>query len=366
MMFDINKIGRKCIVEAGKYIPGKPIEEVEREYGITNITKLASNENPFGASPKALEAMIKELRDNVQLYPESSCFMLREKLAEKFALPLDYFFVDNGLDGVITVLGLTFINPGEEVITADLSFPAYKNITQKMDGILITVPVNGGYGFDIEGILGAVNDKTKMIFLSNPNNPTGTIIEAGSFEKLIEGVPDDVLIVSDEAYYEFVDDSSYPDTLSLLGAHKNLVILRTFSKIMGIAGVRVGYSIAHPEIIEIMMKARMPFPTNRIGQAGALASMDDDDFVKKVSIHTIEERKFLSGELANLGFQPVESHTNFVFAELIKPNENLYVDLLKRGIIIRPVAYKEKQFFRISIGTREENRRLLQTLRELL
>lgn len=365
-MLEVNKIARKCIVDADKYIPGKPIEEVEREYGISNISKLASNENPFGPSPEALKAMIKELCDNIQLYPESSCFRVKEKLSEVFKLSSDHFFIDNGLDGVITMLGLTFINPGEEVLTADLTFPAYKNITKKMDGILKTVAVDKDYKFETEALLKAITDKTKIIFLCNPNNPTGTIMKQDEFQRFMEKVPEDILVVSDEAYYEFVDDDEYPDTLRYLDKYKNLIILRTFSKIMGIAGIRIGYAIAHPEIVEIMMKAREPFPTNRIAQAAAVASLDDHDFIEKVATHTIAERKFLQTELEKLGFTSVDSQTNFVFAKLNQAKENLYEELLKRGIIIRPISYKGGQFFRISVGTKEENRSLLKNLSELL
>jgi len=365
-MLDINSIARKCIVEAGKYVPGKPIEEVEREYGVTNIAKLASNENPFGASPLALKAMIKELCDNIQLYPESSCFILKEKLAEQFNLPADHFFIDNGLDGVITMLGLTFINPGDEILTADLTFPAYKNITQKMDGKLITIPVKGDYSFGAEELLGAVTEKTKMIFLCNPNNPTGTIMKQKEFDLLMKKVPENVLVVSDEAYYEFVDDPEFPDTLEYRKKYRNLLVLRTFSKIMGIAGIRIGYAIADPEIVEIMMKAREPFPANRIAQVGATASLDDHDFFKKVFTHTVKERHFLQTELEKIGFETVDSQTNFVFAKLVKRKDGLYEELLKRGMIIRPLVYKDEQYFRISIGTEQENRRLLEELRNLL
>lgn len=365
-MFDPEKIARQCIVEADKYVPGKPIEEVEREYGIRDITKLASNENPFGPSPLALKAMEKELRENIHLYPESSCFQLRERLAEKFQLPENSFFIDNGLDGVITMLGLSFLDPGDEVLTCDLTFPAYKNISQKMNGVLRTVPVTADYTFDIEGIIAAIGEKTKMIFLCNPNNPTGTLVNQKSFNRLLEKIPETVLLVSDEAYFEFVETPEFPDTLASLASHKNLIILRTFSKIMGIAGIRIGYAIAHPEITEIMMKAREPFPVNRVAQAGALASLDDMEYMAKVRAHTLLERDFLRTELEKIGFHTIESHTNFVFSIPDNTHVNLYEDLLKRGIIIRPIFYRGKEHFRITVGTREENRSLIKTLKEIL
>ena len=315
-MFNITTAARKCIMEAEKYIPGKPIEEVEREYGLTEIIKLASNENPYGVSPKALKAMVIELCKNTHLYPESACFVLRKKLAEYYGLDADNFFVDNGLDGVITMIGMTLINPGDKVVSSDLTFPAYKNITKKMNGNFVSVELKEDFSQDIDGIIEKAGNDAKIVFLCNPNNPTGITASKAEFEKLMESVPDTTLVVSDEAYFEYVMDSDYPDTIPYLKKYKNLMVLRTFSKIMGMASLRVGYAIADKPIVEMMMKSREPFPVNRIAQAGAVASLDDKDFVEKVVTNTNAGRDYLNRELKKFGFTVYESQTNFVFVKL--------------------------------------------------
>ncbi len=365
-MFNAKKSARQCIIDADKFIPGKPIEEVEREYGITNIIKLASNENPFGVSPQALKAMVIELCSNTHLYPEGSCFVLREWLADYFKLESENFFIDNGLDGVITMLGLTFISPGDKIVTSDLTFPAYKNITNKMDGNLVSVKLNDDFSVDIDGLIDAAGKDAKIVFLCNPNNPTGTIIKKSDFETIMEQIPDSTIVVSDEAYFEYVTSQDYPDTLSYLDEHKNLIVLRTFSKIMGMAAVRLGYAIADKSIVNIMMKAREPFPVNRVAQAGAIAALGDYDFMDKVLKHTKKERDYYYSELVEYGFSVYESHTSFVFAQLNRPAGTLYEDLLREGIIVRPISYGEEDFFRITIGTKSENRKLIKILSKIL
>ncbi len=365
-MFNIEKIARPCITQGHTYVPGKPIEEVEKEYGITNIAKLASNENPFGASKMALEAMIEEMRTRIHLYPESSCTLLREKLADLFGLNPWNFFIDNGLDGVITMIGLTFLLPDDEVITSDLTFPAYRNITQKMGAKYISIPSKDDFSCDIDGIIQAVTPNTKIVFICNPNNPTGTIIGKDAFARLMNAVPDTALVVSDEAYFEFVQSTDYPDTIPYIATYPNLMVLRTFSKLMGIAGIRVGYAVADESIVKMMMKAREPFPVNRAAQAGALASLEDKAFFSKVLEHTKAEKEFLREKLTQFGFSVAESHTNFLFVRLNRPAENLYEKMLAEGIIVRPFSYSEEDFFRITIGTTEENRKLLSVFAKLL
>lgn len=365
-MFNIDKIARPCITQGHTYVPGKPIEEVEKEYGITNIAKLASNENPFGPSKMALEAMIEEMRTHIHLYPESSCVLLREKLAKLFSLDPWNFFIDNGLDGVITMIGLTFLLPEDEVITSDITFPAYRNITQKMGAQYVSVPSKEDYSFDIEGIIKAITPSTKIIFLCNPNNPTGTITSKKEFDQLMNAVPDTVLVVSDEAYCEFVQSPDYPETIPYIAKYPNLIVLRTFSKLMGIAGIRVGYAVANESIVKMMMKAREPFPVNRAAQAGALASLDDKEFFSQVLKHTKVEKDFLRDKLKQFGFSVAESHTNFLFVKLNRPVENLYEKMLAEGIIVRPFSHSGEDFFRITIGTTEENRKLLNVFEKLL
>ena len=278
---DLEKLVRKCILARKEYVPGKPIEEVQRELGLTDITKMASNENPLGTSSLALKAMIAELKANAHRYPESLCYDLRKKLADLHKLTPEHFFIDNGEDGVITMLGLTFINPEDEVIFGEITFPAFENITTKMGSVCIRVPMASGYRLDMRGFESAISKKTKMVFVCNPNNPTGTITTREEFQRLLSAAPESVLIISDEAYYHFADSPEYPQTQQYLAKYPNLIILRTFSKIMGLAGIRIGYAIAHPHIVKAMLKSREPFPVSRIAQAGALASLEDIDFINR-------------------------------------------------------------------------------------
>jgi histidinol-phosphate aminotransferase len=363
----VEKLARKCILARKEYVPGKPIEEVQREYGITDIIKLASNENPLGASPLAIEAMVREIRERSNLYPESLCHDLTIKLANSLHLRPEQFFLDNGEDGVITMIGLTFINPDDEVVMGDLTFPAYENITTKMGGKCVYVPLTTNYALDMDGFIAAVGPKTKLIFVCNPNNPTGTHVNRVAFERLINSVPDDVLIVSDEAYFEYVNEADFPQTIPLLEKHPNLIILRTFSKIMGLAGLRLGYAIAHPDLVKVMLKAREPFPVNRIAQAGALAAMDDAAFIQETMRVNFEGRKQLYQAFDRMEIDYSPSQTNFVFIDLKKSVKSIYESMLRDGVIVRPTTYAGKDnFLRITIGTRDQNERMIQVLQKAM
>lgn len=366
-VIDVNLLARPCILRRKEYIPGKPVEEVQRELGISDIVKLASNENPLGASPRALEAMARELGQNTNFYPESLCHDLRVRLAEHHNLSPDHFFIDNGLDGVITMLGLTFINSGEEVVMGALTFPAYENITTKMDGVCVGVPLTADFRLDIDGMIAAITPKTKIVFLCNPNNPTGTILRLEEFERLLEAAPSNVLVVSDEAYYEFADDPAYPQTLSYLASHPNLVILRTFSKIMGLAGVRIGYAIALPELVKVMLKAREPFPVNRVAQAGALAAMEDHDFIRRTLEINRQGRQQFYQALKEMGLRCYPSQTNFIFVDLGCQAQPVFEAMLRQGVIIRPLgSMGQPTCIRITVGTQPQNERAIQALRKTL
>ncbi len=366
-MFDIQKMVRKCILNRKEYIPGKPIEEVEREYGITDIIKLASNENPLGASPLAIEAMTREIRKNSHLYPESLCYDLTRKLAVKFGLPPESVFIDNGADGVITMLGFTFLNPEDEVVFPDISFPAYDNIAAKMGAKSVRIPMRRDFAIDVDAMIKAVNQHTKLIFLCNPNNPTGLMTTKTEFEQLIAQTPENVLIISDEAYFEFADHKDYPDTLSYLGNHKNLIILRSFSKIMGLAGLRVGYAMADLEIVKMMLKAREPFPVNRIAQAGALAALDDHEFVEKTRRLNQEGLHFYYDAFKAMGLTSYKSHTNFIMVDVGMDADFVFEELLKKGIIVRPLkAQGINNGLRITVGLMEQNHLVIKALKEIL
>jgi histidinol-phosphate aminotransferase len=364
---NIAKIVRPNLSIIKDYVPGKPIEEVQREYGITDVIKLASNENPLGASPKAVAAMLEEVSSRSHLYPDGSSYDLIHKLAKKYQITPEQIFVESGLDGVITKLGMAFMNPGDEIIISQYSFPAYETITHKMAAVPVLIPQTADYRIHIDGIIAAITPKTKMICLCNPNNPTGTIYTTSEFEKLLAAVPTDVLIVSDEAYYEFVDDPTYPQTLSYLDKTPNLLVMRTFSKVYGLASVRIGYAIGAEELIKPLLKVREPFAVNRIAQAGALAAMDDDAFMQATISANRQAREKYYQAFERLGIKYYPSHTNFILFKVNRPAADIYETMLKEGVIIRPLAVQGLPYhLRISIGTESENQRAIAALEKAL
>jgi histidinol-phosphate aminotransferase len=366
-MFDVEKLVRPCILSRREYVPGKPIEEVRRETGITDLIKVASNENPLGTSPLALQAMIAEIRNNSHRYPDSLCYDLRNKLAGTHGLSADHFFVDNGEDGVITMLGLTFVNPGEEAVYGAITFPAYENITTKMDGVCVPVAMTPDFRLDLQGFAAALSDRTKIVFICNPNNPTGTIVCQRELEKLLNAVPESVIIVSDEAYFDFADSAEFPQTIDLLDEYPNLIVLRTFSKIMGLAGVRVGYAVANPPIIKAMLKSREPFPVSRPAQAGAVAAIDDTDFLHRTLELTRRGREQLYSGFEKLGLRYFRSHTNFVMVDLAVAALPVFQAMLEQGVIVRPLnTFGLPNCLRITVATPEENRRTLEVLGRIL
>lgn len=363
----ISDIARQCIRKRRDYIPGKPVEEVKRELGLTDIIKMASNENPLGTSPKAMEAMINEIRTNANRYPESLCTELAGKVAERLGIKPSQLFFDNGGDGVITMIGLTFINPGDEIITSELTFPAYDNITVKMNGKTITVPLAADGGIDLDGYLKAITPKTKIIFVCNPNNPTGKIVKKDVLIPFIKKVPSNIMIVMDEAYYDFADDPDYPKTIPMLPDHPNMIILRTFSKVMGMAGLRCGYIISSEETIRIMLKAREPFPVNRIAQAGAVAALEDAAFYRKTISNNAEGRLQYYTAFEEMGLNYYKTQSNFIYVELGTDAETIFQKMLRDGVIVRPLGSQGRpQSMRISIGLPDDNARTIASLRKAL
>lgn len=363
----IEKVARQCVLVRKDYIPGKPIEEVQQELGITDIVKMASNENPLGTSPKAIEAMVEEIRTNGFRYPVSLCTAMGEKLAGCLGVRPSQLYIDNGGDAVITMFGLTFIDPGDEVITAALTFPAYENITTKMGGKLIKVPMTEEGGYDLDAIAAAVGQRTKTVFICNPNNPTGRIVPKDRLLAFLEQVPERVLVFMDEAYYEFADDPEYLQTIPLLERFPNLVIMRTFSKVMGMAGIRCGYCVANEEVIRVMMKAREPFPVNRMAQVGVMAALDDKEFVEKTLKNNADGREMFYAALSEMGLDYYPTQTNFIYIDLKQDAEAVFQAVLREGVIIRPLTSQgSPQAIRITIGLPEENRRAIQALKKVL
>ena len=356
---------RKGILDLKPYIPGKPIEEVKRELGLKEVIKLASNETSIGPSPLAVEAIKKEI-ENINLYPESSSRLLREKIAQKLNLNKETIIVGNGADNIISLVGMAFINEGDEVITGEITFPAYETITKIIGGKAIPVKFKD-YTYNLEDIVHQINERTKLIFICNPNNPTGTIVNKEAVDKFMRQIPEDIVIVFDEAYYDYVEDKNYPDSLSYVLEGKNIIILRTFSKIAGIAGVRIGYGIAKPELIGYLRQVASPFPVNRLAQVAAAASLDDEEHRRKVLRSNQEGKRYLYRELKKLDLFYLPTEANFIFIDL-KTNANvIFEKLLKKGVIIRPgKTWGCSNFIRVTIGTRNENRKFIQALKEVL
>ena len=356
---------RKGISDLKLYIPGKSIEEVKRELGLKEVIKLASNETSVGPSPLAVAAIKKEIK-NINLYPEGSNSVLREKLAHKLSINKEIIIISNGEDDIIDLIGMAFINEGDEVIVGAITFPAYETAAKIMGGKIIPIKLKD-YTYDLEEIARGINGKTKIVFICNPNNPTGTIVDKESVGRFIKQVPKDVIVVFDEAYYDYVEDKNYPNSLFYVLERKNVIVLRTFSKIAGIAGLRIGYGIANPELIGYLNRVVNPFTTNRLAQVAALASLDDKEHYRKVLRSNQEGKKYLYKELKELGLFYLPTETNFIFIDLKKDSKAIFEKLLKKGVIIRPgETWGCPNFIRLTIGTAYENKRFIKALKEVL
>ncbi|MGE7594467.1 histidinol-phosphate transaminase [Peribacillus frigoritolerans] len=356
---------RQNIESISPYVSGKPIEEVQRELGLETIVKLASNENPFGYSPLAKEAMLNEM-GQTSFYPEGMAPALAEKLARNLNINKDHIILGNGSDEVIRLLTRTYIQQNDEVIMADVTFPRYETNVLIDGGTPVKIPLTNGV-HDLQGMYEAITEKTRMIFVCNPNNPTGTIVQKEKLRSFIEKVPKHILLIVDEAYYEYVDDAEYLETLPLLNMHSNLVILRTFSKIYGLAALRIGYGLMDASIIQELVKVKEPFNTNRLAQAAAFASLDDHPFVENCVRKNEEGRRYLENELSKMGLTFFPSHANFLMVKLNQPGKDIFEKLLIQGVIIRSghlLGYENT--IRVTIGTPLENERFIASLQHII
>jgi histidinol-phosphate aminotransferase len=347
------------------YKPGKPIEEVIRELGITDeVVKLASNENPLGPSPKAVHAMTQKLGET-NLYPDDNCFYLKKKMSEKFGMETEKIVVGSGSVELIELIFKAYVNPGDEIIMSDPSFIMYRIACQIFGGNRIAIPLDN-YSHNIDPISRAINHKTKIIIIDNPINPTGTIIQRDAFQDLIDKVPEHVILVIDEAYREYITDDCYPDTLAYLPDRKNLIVLHTFSKIYGLAGLRVGYGFSSTDIISALMKVRLPFNVNLIAQIAAAAALDDDEFVQKSVNNNEAGKKFLYRELERIGLKYTPTYGNFILVHFSKDAKDIFLNAQKKGIITRTVVeYGLPNSLRITIGTPQQNKRLIEVLTQI-
>lgn len=343
------------------YVPGKPIEELERELGITDSIKLASNESPLGPSPFVVKALRKGI-SGLNRYPDGTCYFLKNALSERLGLTFDEILFGNGSNEVMELAVRTFLSPDDEAIIAHPSFVVYSMIAQAAGGKNIIVPLKD-WRHDLDAIASRITEKTRIIFIANPNNPTGTINTKAEMDVFMEKVPEGVLVVVDEAYYEYVTSLDYADSLKYFRQHRDILILRTFSKIYGLAGLRIGYGIAKTSIITEMNKVRQPFNINSLAQKAALAALKDKEHITRARRINERGKKYLYKEFKTMKVKYVPTEANFIYIILeddIAPR--LYNDLLKQGIIVRPMGPRE---IRVTIGLPGENKRLIEAMRKI-
>lgn len=352
------------ILSVTPYSPGKPIEELERELGIEGSIKLASNENPLGPSPRAVEA-IRQGLGRLHRYPDGSGYYLVEKLAGFLGVDRSQIVLGNGSDDIIGMLTKAMLYPGDTVVMTDPSFSMYEITTRITGAQPVTVPLNG-LAIDLDAMLAAVTPKTRMVFLTNPNNPTGTVLASSAFVTFMKKLPADIIVVVDEAYIEFVRDPSCLNGLEMLGDDR-VVVLRTFSKAYGLAGLRVGYGVMHPDLASLLNRIRQPFNVNSLAQAAAVAALDDAAFLEQTrqTVHAGLDHFLAALEERNIACFP--SQANFFLVDLQQEADPVFDALLKQGVIVRSMrSYGFPNFIRITVGTREENIRCLNALTEVL
>ncbi len=363
-MTSIWDLANQQLREIAVYHPGKPIEETARELGLdpTAIIKLASNENPLGPSPKAMEAMRGAL-ERGHLYPDGGGFCLCRAVAAKLGVAPENVILGNGSNEVLEFLGHAFLNPGDDVVTSQYAFVVYKLIATSFGARTIEVP-GPDYQQDLDRILASITRKTRLIFIPNPNNPTGTLLSQQAIDHFMSLVPERVVTVFDEAYFEFLDHP--PDTLRFVREGRNIVVLRTFSKIHGLAGLRIGYAVGPTELIEVLHKTRQPFNVNSIAQVGALAALQDDEHLHETKRAIDEGRAYFHEQFSKMEVPFVPGTANFVMVN-VGDGHGVFEKLLRQGIIVRPLkGYNLPDWVRISVGKMEENKKLVAALKEMM
>ncbi|MCB4791399.1 MAG: histidinol-phosphate transaminase [Elusimicrobia bacterium] len=370
MKIDIKRYVRPCCRAFQPYVAGKPIEEIKRELGLKSVIKMASNENPLGPSKKAI-GLIKKLANKVFYYPDSNSWALKQAISNKFAVNTQNIILGSGSDELIELIAKTFLSPGDDVIASEHAFIRYKMAGDLMNCRVINVPMRQ-YTHDLSKMAQAITSKTKIVFVANPNNPTGTCNNENEIKEFLKSVsekPSAPLVVFDEAYYEYAKiQRDYPDTLKLLTSYPNIIILRTFSKIYGLAGLRVGYGFASKEIVDYLDRVRPPFNVNMIAQEAAAVSLTDKEQVNK-SIKLVQEgKKYLYKELAKLNIDFIPSCTNFILMD-VSPNlgQNVFQKLLKKGIIVRAMnEYEYPNHIRVTIDLPRNNRLFTKALKNVI
>ncbi len=352
------------------YQPGKPIEELERELGISDIIKLASNENPLGPSPRALEAAAAVLKD-VWLYPDGNGFALKQKLAAKHGVEIRQITLGNGSSEPLEFVVRALVQPGDEVLFSEHSFAIYPIVTQAVGGVGVAAPARE-WGYDLEAMRARISDRTRVIFIANPNNPTGTWLEGGELEAFIADVPRDVVVVVDEAYFDYAAHpgtgaAGYADASQWLGRHSNLMVTRTFAKSYGLAGLRVGYALSSAELADLMNRVRPPFNVNLPALAAAEAALDDDEHLRRTVESNAAGLKQLYAAFDEMGLEYIPSVGNFVSVDVGRAAAPVYEALLREGVIVRPVAnYAMPNHLRVTVGSAAQNERFIAGLKRVM
>ncbi|MBO7744107.1 histidinol-phosphate transaminase [Paenibacillus sp. MWE-103] len=355
---------KQSIVSLPVYQPGKPIEEVKRELGLKEVIKLASNENPFGSSEHAKAAIMKEL-EHISIYPDSFSTDLTAAVAAYLGVERDQIIFGAGSDEVILMLARAFLTPGDETVMADETFSQYRHNAVIEGATIVEVPLKDGV-HDLTAMLAAITERTKIVWVCNPNNPTGTIVRHAELEAFVRQVPSNVIVALDEAYIEYVTDEAFPDSLALMREFKNVILLRTFSKIHGLASLRIGYGAAHADLIRMVNQVREPFNTTRMAQAAAAASLADTDFVGGCRDRNAAGRAYLYDEFDRLGLHYFEAHGNFIMVDVKMPSAQAFDGLLRRGVISRARWAHHPTYIRITIGSPEQNEAFVAALEAVL
>ncbi len=364
-MMDFYKFASTGIKELQPYQPGKPVEELERELGLTDVVKLASNENPLGPSPLVHDQLVAALPE-IARYPDGSAFLLKQKLGQRLGVATNQLTIGNGSNDVLELLSRVYLDAKSEAIVSQHAFIVYTLATRAAGARLIVVPTQD-FGQDLAATLAAVTPQTRIIFIANPNNPTGTWVSRPALEQFLDALRDDVLVVLDEAYFEFASDADYPDGVELGRRYPNLVVTRTFSKAYGLAALRIGYAVSHPDVADLMNRVRQPFNVNSLSMVAALAALDDPEHVQR----SVESNNQGMAQLEqacqrlDLGFIP--SAANFLTIDFGRDAMPIYDQLLHRGVIVRPIGvYEMPDHLRVTIGTRAENERFINALNDIL
>lgn len=349
------------ILSLSPYVPGKPIDELQRELGLTRVIKLASNENPLGPSPKAVAALAGEF-NTLHRYPDGGGYRLRQAIAERWKVSIDQVVLGNGSDEILGLLARAFLAPGDEAVMADHTFVIYKMEVTAAHGKAVMVPLVN-WTHDLDAMVRAITPRTRLLIVCNPNNPTGTMVPAEAISRLMAEVPKDVIVVFDEAYFEYVRHSQFPDTIEYVKKGRQAIVLRTFSKIYGLAGLRIGYGVTTPEINDVLNRVRPPFNANSLAQRAALAALGDDEHVAKSRAVNAAGMEQVGQGLKGLGFHPIPSEANFIYFDVKRDGRQVFESLLREGIIVRHI---QGTMLRVTIGQAEENAAFLHALGKVL